>query len=173
MEPTDMAMLHEMINDPEIENATGGWGFPVSQWQQQKWYESAVNDTKTRRFMIETTDTEVPQTIGMIYLTDLDWKNRSVATGIKLSGNAPRGKGYATDAVMALLGYAFQELQMHRVSLKIKEDNFPSVKLYERCGGKREGILRETLYKDGRFWNQYAYGILKADYEEAYQKYYG
>ena len=173
MEPEDMVLLQEMINDPELEGAVGGWSFPVSGWQQQKWYENAVNDTKTRRFMIQTTDTQQPQTIGMIYLTDLDWKNRSVATGIKISASAPRGQGYGTDAVMALVGYAFYELQMHRVSLKIKSDNLASVKLYEKCGAKREGVLRDTIYKDGRYWDQYVYGILKSDYDDADRAQYG
>ena len=172
MEQSDMKLLNEMMNDSEIEMSVGGWSFPVSMSEQMRWYDSALNDKNNKRFIIETTDREENTAIGMIYICDFDWKNRSVSTGIKLSSNAPRKCGYATDAVMALFKYAFEELQMHRVNLKILEDNAASVALYEKCGAKREGILRDSVFKGGKYHAQFVYGVLYSDYKEAETKIY-
>lgn len=166
IEPSDLPLLAEMINDPDIESCVAGWSFPVSEYQQSRWLDSTLNDNKTKRFIIETTDKSENKAIGMIYLTDIDWKNRSVGTGIKLSSKAPRNQGYASDAVTALFGYTFDELQMHRIAFKIIETNVPSIKLYERVGAKREGVLRQSVYKNGRYVDQYCYAVLKSDFDE-------
>ncbi len=173
MEPSDMALLKEMMNDPEIEASVGGWSFPVSTSEQMRWYDTAVSDRNNKRFIIETTDREENTTIGMIYVCDFDWKNRSVSTGIKLSSSAPRRCGYATDAVMALFDYIFAELQMHRIGLKILSENAASIALYEKCGAKKEGTLRDSVFKGGKYHSQLCYGVLEADYKKAKNKIYG
>lgn len=173
MEPSDMDLLKEMMNDPEIERSVGGWSFPVSTSEQMRWYDLAIGDKNNKRFIIETTDRENNISIGMIYICDFDWKNRSVSTGIKLSSQAPKRCGYATDAVMALFKYVFEELQMHRIGLKILEDNIASIALYEKCGAKREGILRDSVFKCGKYHAQLCYGVLEADYKEVVSQKYG
>ena len=173
MEPSDMPLLKEMMNDPAIEKAVGGWSFPVSSSEQQRWYDSAVSDKNNKRFIIETTDRENNVAVGMIYLCDVDWKNRTVSTGIKLASGAPRRCGYATDAVMALFEYAFSELQMHRIGLKILEDNEASRALYEKCGAKKEGSLRDSVFKGGKYIDQLCYGVLESDFKKAKKIIYG
>lgn len=166
LEEYDAELLRRMLNDPSIERRVGGWGFPVSMIQQQQWLAKVHTDEHTKRFMIDTTDTDKPQTIGMIYLTNIDWKNRCVESGIKLASDAPRRQGYATDAVRALFRYAFDELQMHRIEMEILDDNTASKKLYEKCGARQEGVKREAVYKGGRYIDQCLYAVLKRDFKE-------
>lgn len=167
IESADAPLLREMINDPAIEEAVGGWGFPVSESEQLRWIERQSESAQTKRFMIDGIGTSDPSTIGMIYFTDLDWKNRSAEMGIKLATDAPRRQGYATDAVHALLTYLFDELQMNRVSMVILATNAASVGLFEKCGAVREGTLRRAVYKKGRYIDAYVYGILKDEYKGA------
>ncbi len=164
MDADDMELLREMLNDPSIERMVGGWGFPVSKLQQQRWFETACTDTQTKRFIIETTDRKENAAIGMIYLTDFDWKNRCVVSGIKLASFAPRRQGYAADAVKALFRYAFDELQMHRIEMEILSDNEASRRLYEKCGAKCEGTKRDAVYKDGHYIDQCVYAVLEDEF---------
>ena len=164
LEERDAAILLAMLNDPEIERCVGGWGYPVSEMQQRQWFANVHKDEQTKRFMIDITDTDTAQTIGMIYLTNIDWKNRCVESGIKLAADAPRRQGYATDAVRALFRFAFDELNMHRIEMEILEDNIASRKLYEKCGAVCEGIKRAAVYKNGRYLDQCLYAVLKEEF---------
>lgn len=165
IEPEDMEMLRETVNDPEIEKMVGGWSFPVSRYEQIQWYERVINDKNNLRFVIEVVETK--ETIGMINLVDLDWKNRSGFYGIKLKADAPKRKGYALDAVMALEWYAFEQLQLNRLDGSCLVYNIASQKLFDKCGIKVEGIRRKAVFKDGQFFDQQYMGILREDYLEA------
>lgn len=165
MEPDDMEMLRELINDPEIEKMIGGWSFPVSKSAQAKWYENAVFDKNNLRLVIESLETG--EALGMVNLVDIDWKNRSAFHGIRLGNNAPRRKGIGTDAVMALMNYAFDEMQLVRVDTSWVEYNEPSLKLYKKCGWSIEGKKEMAKFVNGKYYAVYFGGILKSDFEEA------
>lgn len=164
IEPEDLDILREIINDPEIEKTVSGWSFPISKIEQIRWYENIIGDKQSSRFIIETKETQEP--IGMIYLSEIDWKNRDADTGIKLKRNAPKRQGYATDAVFALCEYAFNELQLNRISLKILENNNASIRLYEKCGAVCEGTKIKAIYKQGKYHNQFYYGITKDSFDK-------
>ena len=89
IEPDDLEMLREIINDPETEKMVGGWSFPISSYQQEKWFEKVANDSNNLRFIIEIVETK--EAIGLVNLVDIDWKNRSGFHGIKLHPKAPKG----------------------------------------------------------------------------------
>ena len=110
MEFSDCELVKEMFNDPEIEDLVVGWAFPLSQYAQEKWYEKHFSD-QDFRFIIETKDDGA---IGVATLSDIDWKNKMAHHGIKLAKKDIRGKGYGTDAVMAIMRYAFDELGLNR-----------------------------------------------------------
>lgn len=82
--------------------------------------------------------------IGMVnYHARQSW-NRRLAVGWILS---PRfeGRGYMTEAMHALLRHCFDGLGTHRVEAEIEPDNVRSVRLAERLGFRREGLLRDRL----------------------------
>lgn len=165
MEPEDMEMLREAVNDPEIEHMIGGWSFPVSKLEQMQWYERIVIDKRNLRFIIEVLDTG--DAIGMCSLTEIDWKNRSAVTAIKLKKSAPKRKGYASDALFSLMQYAFEELQFYRLSCEIMEYNSASIALHKRCGALQEGLKRGAVYKNGNYHNVICYGVLYEDFLRA------
>ena len=164
IEESDMDLLKNMLNDEEIERLVGGWAFPISSYQQRKWYEDNINNNKNVRFIIETKEDGA---IGLATLTNIDWKNRVAFHGIKLANKKYRARGIGTDSVMAIMRYAFNELQLNRLDGAIIEYNEGSKKLYcEKCGWKVEGIQRKKIFKSGRYYNRIIVGILKEDYEE-------
>ena len=168
MEPEDMEMLRETTNDPDTEHMVGGWSFPVSKNEQMKWYERVSSDKNNLRFIIETIETK--EAIGMVNIVDIDWKNSSAFHGIKLSNKAPKGKGYGTDAVMALMRYAFEELQLVRLNGSWVEYNEPSIKLYAKCGWIIEGTKEKAKFTDGKYYNVHFGGILAELYYETKEK---
>lgn len=168
LEIEDMEALRETVNDSELENLLGGWSFPISKSAQLEWFNNCANDKNNVRYAIETKDDH--KFIGMISLTNIDWKNRSGMIAIKLTTNAPHGKGYGYDAEIALLNYAFNELNLHRITANILEYNKVSINFHTKIGLKKEGINREAIYKRGKYHNVITFGILKKDYLDIAQK---
>lgn len=164
MESSDMEAYRNNANDPETEYAVGGWSFPISTIQQEKWFESALNDQNNLRLSIVLKDTD--QVIGMINLVNIDWKSGVAFSGLRLFNNSHKRKGYGKDAVMAIMDYAFNELRLHRLEGSIIETNVPSKKLYEKCGWTVEGIKRQAVYKNGKFYDELQVAILKSDYDK-------
>lgn len=161
MEKTDCEMVREMFNDNGIEDLVVGWAFPLSQYAQEKWFENHYSDQKSFRFIIET---EKDGPVGIATLTDIDWKNRRATHGIKLSSKERRAKGIGTDAVMAIMRYAFDELGLHRLDGSWFDTNIASKRLYKKCGWVEEGIKREYVFKKGAFRNLTVVGILASEY---------
>lgn len=168
MEPEDMECFRDMINDPSVSHNVVGWSFPVSKREQMQWYERAVSDKKNLRFTIVLKENDQP--VGMVTLSSLDWQNRSATHGIKLHPSCPKGEGIATDAVMTLMQYAFEEVGLHRLETTRIEYNEASKKLYEKCGWKIEGVKKEAIYRSGEFHDLFVVGILEEDYRKAKER---
>ena len=166
MELEDCAFVREMFNDPEIENLVVGWSFPLSQYAQENWFEKHYADHDFR-FIIETKEDGA---IGVATLLDIDWKNRMAQHGIKLAKKECRGKGYGTDAVMAIMRYAFDELGLNRLNGSWFADNVASKSLYAKCGWREEGIRRKYIYKHGEYRDLVETGVLAEDYYELISK---
>ena len=99
----------------------------------------------------------------LIILSDIDQKNATGHIHIKMSKDSGRGKGFGTDAVNALVLYAFEELRLNCIYANILAYNEVSIKLFERCGFRRDGILRQRIYKRGRFVDLLAYSKIITD----------
>jgi RimJ/RimL family protein N-acetyltransferase len=167
IEKDDLELMRQMLNDPEIEGLVVGWAFPVSKYQQELWYENNINDKNNLRFIIET---EIDGAVGIATLTNIDWKNRRATHGIKLARRENRTKGIGTDSVMSIMRYAFDELQLNRLDGSWFDDNTASKMLYQKCGWKVEGRIRDCIYKNGKYRDLDIVGILKKEYYELIEK---
>ena len=98
--------------------------------------------------------------IGNIYLKSIDWVSRHGELHVFLGEEGQRGKGFGAAAVRALLQYVRHHLGLRRIYLQVLADNAPAIRLYEKCGFDREGILREHAFKDGVFFDILAMGVL-------------
>lgn len=163
LEKEDMEAFRVNANNPDIEYAVGGWSFPISTTQQYKWYEHVSGDNSNLRLTIA--DKVTDEILGMINLVNIDWKSGCAFTGIRLFDNCPKKKGYGKDAVFAIMEYAFNELRLHRLEGSIIETNIASQKLYEKCGWVVEGVKREAVFKNGKYYNELQVAILKEEYE--------
>lgn len=76
------------------------------------------------------------------------------------------GRGYGSDAAKILLRFAFQELNLHRVSLAVFEYNARAIRSYEKSAFVQEGRERGVLHRNGRRWDGILMGILRDEWEE-------
>jgi len=78
-------------------------------------------------------------------------------------------KGLMTEALRALLDYGFDEMKLNRVEALIADYNVPSLKLAEKFGFQKEGVLRGHYFVDGIAEDSIIFGLLKSDYRRSGQ----
>ena len=74
------------------------------------------------------------------------------------------GYGYASEAVKAVIQYAFEHFNVHRIAAYLNADNNKSAALCERVGMVKEGRLRENRMVNGIYYDTYCFSILKREY---------
>ena len=161
VEEGDNAMLLSLINDPDTEYLLGGGSCPVSEADQHKWFEHQEKSRDELRCIVALKGDS--KAIGMIVLSDIDQKNATGHMHIKMSKDGGRGKGYGTDAVNTLVRYSFEELRLNCIYANILVYNEASIRLFERCRFKKDGVLRQRIYKKGGFVDLLSYSRLISD----------
>ncbi|GLY68829.1 aminoglycoside N(6')-acetyltransferase [Amycolatopsis taiwanensis] len=101
--------------------------------------------------------------LGEVVLSELDEHNASVSFRISLVGPHVFGRGYGTEATRLAVDYAFDVAGLHRVHLEVYDFNPRAQRVYEKCGFVREGLHREALYWDGRWYHCITMAILSTD----------
>ena len=73
-------------------------------------------------------------------------------------------RGFMTEAVPVVLSFGFTVLGLHRVQALVASDNVPSVRLLDRFGFKKEGILRQDYLVDGNYEDSDCYSLLASEW---------
>lgn len=125
----------------------------VAEWEKGTAYFWGVFDRQTDDFVaqiyIGLTNRALPA-YELGYIVDCDHE----------------GRGYVTEAARAALGFIFERLGAHRVSLHCNATNVRSARVAERCGFTLEGRIREDKRApDGRFTDSLCYGLLRREFE--------
>ena len=93
------------------------------------------------------------------------WNHRTFWLGIGIGEAGYRGKGYGTDAMRLLVGYAFRELDAYRIQLGVLSTNARAIRCYEKVGFVHEVVKRADIYRDGQRIDTYYMGLLRAEWE--------
>ncbi len=151
------------INNPEVlRYLESAIPYPVTLNEELKWFESISAFKDSYRFAIEAI--EECLYIGDCGINKIDWKNSVASVAIFIGNKSYRGKGCGTEAMRILLSFAFNQININKVRLNVYSFNEPAIKSYERCGFVREGVLRQEIFRDGRYHDIIAMGILRDDY---------
>ncbi len=148
-------------NDDVIWSSVGGNKNFVSNEYEKKWVEDTIFSKDSIKLAVCLREDD--KFIGIVSLTELHWINRSAVAGWMIGDMSLWGKGYATEAVWQLLNFGFDEKGLHRISCTILESNTASRKVALKCGFIEEGLLRDAIFKNGKFHNMVVLSILQDD----------
>jgi RimJ/RimL family protein N-acetyltransferase len=105
--------------------------------------------------------------IGTCAFSQLDGDNGSALYHITIGEQDAWGHGYGTEATQLMVDHAFGSLGLHRIALFVFEFNERAIRAYRRCGFVVEGRSRESVWRDGRWWDELAMSILDSDWRRA------
>ena len=163
----DIQSLAQYRSDPEVAKYQG-WDLPYAEEQAAElvsemmaltpgdpgqWYQIAIQLKKTG------------QLIGDCAFRRLSKDHAQAEIGFTIA-RPHQGQGYATEALIALLSYVFDELEVHRVYANCDPDNLPSIRLLQKMGLRHEGRFIESLWLRGSWVSEDWYAILRREWKE-------
>lgn len=153
---SDLENLVENANNLNIaSNMRDGFPFPYTHDHGRQWIEIAkYNDC----FFAITVENEAVGGIGLT--TGRDVERISAEVGYWL-GEAHWGKGIISSALKGVVDYGFNELKLRRIFAVPLEQNTASRRVLEKNGFDLEGILRNSVIKFDKIYNQALYARIK------------
>lgn len=107
--------------------------------------------------------------IGNISIWPISRRERSGEVGYWVR-TSDTGNGYATEAATKVLGVGFEEMRLHRITLRIAVGNTPSEKVAQKLGFIHEGLLRKEVLVDGVWLDHTLWAMLEEEYVEHRQR---
>lgn len=102
--------------------------------------------------------------IGRVQLGDYDDEDAHAELSYALNRHYWR-RGLVSEAILPVLRYGFETLNLNRISAKVFTDNAASIGLLEKLGMMREGCLREYRGTRGRLEDVYIYALLRREWQ--------
>jgi RimJ/RimL family protein N-acetyltransferase len=150
-------------NDPELRGMVMGYRFPVTEPMEAAWYDRALADQGVSRANFAIEDAADGAFAGFVHLNDIDWQCRSAEIGILIGLKDRQGKGLGRQAAELALVYAFQTLNLSRITARHLASNSASDRLFVSLGFRNEGRLRKAGYLNGLFDDIVISGLLRED----------
>ena len=159
--PTERA--DAWINDREVTRYLDT-RYTMSMTDEERWLERRpmAGLTSGVPLAIETKD---GQHIGNIDLFRAEPEIRHAELGIAIGERSHWSSGYGTDAIVTLLRFAFDEMNLNRVWLTVDERNERAIACYRRCGFQDEARYRDDRFAQGRYWDTLVMGVLRDEFE--------
>jgi UDP-4-amino-4,6-dideoxy-N-acetyl-beta-L-altrosamine N-acetyltransferase len=130
---------------------------------QIKWYNE-INQKKSNRVMFIINYNQKP--IGVCGLIHLNKVKKSADIAIIIGETKFQNKGIGKKCLKQLLEYGFIKLDMHRITAEVLEFNINSREFFYKMNFKYEGILRENMWRDGKWHHTEIYSILKNEFKK-------
>jgi RimJ/RimL family protein N-acetyltransferase len=158
VELSDWETHYEWNKDTEAERAGYSIPFPTSREAVKRWAErAATNDQSTDEFHFQI-ETLAGELAGSINSHSCQPRHGTFAYGVMILEKHQR-KGYASEGIILLLRYFFQERRYQKVNASVYSFNESSIRLHEDLGFQLEGRLRRMIYTRGQHYDELSYGM--------------
>ena len=119
-----------------------------------------------RDILLAIIDRKSDRHIGNVALNRVNWVHRNADTGLVIGCKEFWGKGYASEAWILLLEYAFRELNLHKVIATVVAGHESSQAALQKVGFKVEGRQREEFFLDGQYRDYIRLGVLHGEFSK-------
>ncbi|WKW47326.1 GNAT family protein [Myroides sp. JBRI-B21084] len=143
LEPEDLSFLYEIEND-ELLWEVSHTQAPYSKWLLKNYIENSHQDIyEAKQLRLAIVENNTNLLVGLIDLFDFDPKNNRVGLGIVVKDSVQRNKGFGSEAVQLLLGYAFHFLNVHQIYVNVAANNHASIKLFSKFDFQKVGVKKQ------------------------------
>ncbi len=142
---------------------------PLSPASVKKQYEAFEKEMRVQKtlFYFAILAREDNRLIGKALIEYVDWSGGNGYIRLGIGEAKSRCKGYGTQALGLLLRYAFDELNLFRVTAVVPAYNNCATRLFQKFGFMEEARRRKVLFLDGEFWDVIGFGLLNEEWRES------
>lgn len=160
--PENLERFRRWYADPEIARLARYQEAPMRLEEIDRFF--AVRVVGPGALAMAIHERETGRFVGTCAFSQLDGDNGSALYHITIGEKDAWGQGYGTEATRLMLDHAFGVLALHRIALFVFEFNERAIRAYRRCGFVVEGRSRESIFRDGRWWDEIAMSVLESDW---------
>jgi len=129
---------------------------------QKNWYEQIMQKNSDRIMFMVVNKLNAP--IGVCGLIHNDLKNKSASIAIIIGEKKFQNKGFGTEILQILIDYGFNKLKIHRLEADVFVFNEASIKFFQKNNFTQEVILRDSLWRRGKWWDVFIFSILQNEW---------
>jgi RimJ/RimL family protein N-acetyltransferase len=166
----DLPAIRAVLLDPEARILTGSvhdeaTAHAAEPPDEEKplldWY--GTRNAQADRLDLAVVDKVSGECVGEAVLNQWDPGNESCNFRIFIGPNG-RDRGLGSEATRLIVGYGFERLGLHRISLEVYAFNPRARRAYEKAGFRVEGVLRESLRYNGDWIDATVMSILATEW---------
>ena len=160
----DLERIYRWINDRDVSRFLGArYEMPLP--FERDWLQKRAGSPLSfgrAFFAIETKD---GVHIGDIGLHEASGEDRKAWLGMRIGETQYWSRGYGSDALITLVRFAFEEMNLNRVSLDVYDFNPRAITAYRNCGLVEEGRRRAARYSGGAYHDIVSMGVLRGQWQ--------
>lgn len=157
----DISIIFQWLNDPEIIHNLQIF-LPLGEFDEDRWLSKVGLSENDIIFTIKAkVDSDGIKPIGVCVLHSINWKDRHATFGIFIGEKDFWRRGCGTEAARLLMGYGFQDLNLHRIESMVYSFNEISLAMHKKLGFQVEGCKRQAVFKDGKYEDEVILGLLR------------
>lgn len=152
IERDDIPRFVRWMNDPDVIRFTSA-NTPFSAAMEEKWFERQL-DRSINQGQILAIETQMGDEwihIGTTDLFNIEPIDNSAEFGIMIGDKDFWNKGLGREATRLMLKHGFEDLNLNRIYLQVFTENLRGIKAYLAAGFVKEGVLRQAMYKNGKY----------------------
>jgi RimJ/RimL family protein N-acetyltransferase len=158
----DLALYRRWLDDPRVTEFLEMGARPTRDADCEAFWRLAGEAEDAIVFAIA--ERKGGRTVGTCGLYLIQWLARRAQFNILIGEPAAWDKGYGSEAARLILDYAFDVLNLNSVQLGVNADNARAVRSYEKVGFVREGVRRQFVYRNGRYYDSVMMSVLRDEY---------
>jgi RimJ/RimL family protein N-acetyltransferase len=167
IEPADADTFFAWNHDSEMARRVDQIWFPASREFVKRWAEKVATQAPEGDVFYWLLEDNTGQVVGSIDTHHCDRRTGVFSYGITVR-EEHRRKGYASEAIVMVLRYFFEELRYQKATISAHSYNGASIRLHERLGFQLEGRVRRTVYTEGRFFDELLFGMTREEFQTRY-----
>lgn len=163
----DLEKTHQWRNNLELLKLTQGIRFPKTLEMDKEWFEHALKDKSNRSVFFGLDELETGEFIGMYQLNNIDYISGTAIWGYIIGETNKRGKGYGIEASNLILKYAFNVLNLRKITTYNISYNNAALAIQNKIGVfKKEGELKKHIYFDREYHDVLVLSLFREDFKE-------
>lgn len=164
-EERDIDFIYKCKNDEKLNSMIVGNWHPFTREEAEKWVHGCMGEHETYKFWAVCTNDDKKRIVGWVSISNIDRKNQSVCFHGIVIADSNYNDGFAwIESYLYIYQYCFEVLGMNRVYGESIVGHKQSGKIGKILQVPHEGIKRQAIYRNGKFYDLSFGALLREEY---------